>query len=258
MKKLISFAARFIPRHYLQRFAGFLLKIISWFYRGNKFEDPITGIHYRKLLPYGRIDTRKNALAPDSMSLERHRLLWLFLQQKTDLFTSEHKFLHIAPEFCFKKIFKKLGNINYITGDLISPWADVKMDIMDIPFEDNSFSVIMCNHVLEHVINDKKAMSEFYRVMKPGGWGIFQVPIEYNNKSTLEDPNINTSALREKHYWQKDHLRLYGTDYGNKLKNIGFVVTEDDFVKKLPTELQNKYALPVDEIIYFCQKPTKG
>lgn len=189
------------------------------------------------------------------MSLERHRLLWLYLKEKTNFFTSNIRFLHIAPEYCFIKRFKKQANLEYITGDLISPWADVKMDVHDIPFDTNSFDAVMCNHVLEHVEDDTKVMREFFRVIKPGGWGIFQVPIDYKRKTTLEDPAINTPELREKHYWQRDHVRLFGLDYADKLRNAGFDVTEDDYIHQLPSEMVQRFALPKDEIIYFCKKP---
>mgnify|MGYP001407298395 FL=1 len=254
MKIIISIATRIIPRHYLQHVSHFFLKILSYFMRGNKFEDPINGIKYNKLLPYGRIKSRENALAPDSMSLERHRLMWLFLQQKTNFFTDKLKFLHIAPEFCFLNLFKKMRNLEYITGDLISPWADVKMDVHDIPFNDNEFDVVICNHVLEHVKDDKKVMKEFYRVMNKGGWGIFQVPIDKNNKLTIEDALITDPKDRERLYWQSDHLRLYGLDYSKKLQKAGFKVTESNFINELENELVNKYALPKNEVIYFCEK----
>ena len=254
MKIIISIATRLIPRHYLQHVSHIFLRILSLFMRGNKFEDPINGIKYNKLLPYGRLKPRENALAPDSMSLERHRLMWLFLQQKTNFFTEKLKFLHVAPEFCFINLFKKMENLQYITGDLVSPWADVKMDVHNIPFNDNEFNVVICNHVLEHVKDDKKVMEEFYRVMKKGGWGIFQVPIDKNNKQTIEDPNITDPKDREKLYWQSDHLRLYGLDYSKKLQKVGFKVTESNFINELEQELVNKYALPKDEIIYFCEK----
>ena len=254
MKIIISIATRLIPRHYLQHVSHIFLRILSLFMRGNKFEDPINGKKYNKLLPYGRLKPRENALAPDSMSLERHRLMWLFLQQKTNFFTEKLKFLHVAPEFCFINIFKKMENLEYITGDLVSPWADVKMDVHNIPFNDNEFDVVICNHVLEHVKDDKKVMEEFYRVMKKGGWGIFQVPIDKNNKQTIEDPNITDPKDRERLYWQSDHLRLYGLDYSKRLQKAGFKVTESNFINELEQELVNKYALPKDEIIYFCEK----
>lgn len=255
IKHIVSMASRFVPRHQLHRFAGTILKIVGVFYLGNKFTDPISGKSYRKLLPYGRIVTRKNALAPHSMSLERHRLIWLYLKERTDFFTEKNRVLHIAPEYCFIKKFAKLPNIDYVTADLNSPWAKIKLDIQDMPLPDNSFDVILCNHVLEHVPDDAKAMSELYRVMKPYGFGIFQVPINTSLNQTLEDKTINTPALRELHYGQRDHLRLYGQDYPQKLRDAGFIVTEDNFVNSLPKELATRYALPASETIYLCVKP---
>ncbi len=254
MKFIISLATRLIPRHYLHHVSHFFLQIFSLFMRGNRFEDPINGKTYSMLLPYGRLKSRKNALAPDSMSLERHRLMWLFMKQKTNFFTDKLKVLHIAPEYCFIKIFKGMNNLDYITADLISPWADIKMDVHDIPFNNNSFDVVICNHVLEHVEDSHKVMTELFRVMKSGGWGIFQVPIDVSNPKTEEDKNITDPLERERLYWQSDHLRLFGLDYGNKLVNAGFQVTESEFINELEKDLVNRYALPDGEIIYFCEK----
>lgn len=254
MKLLISIATRIIPRHYLQHVSHFFLRIFSLFLRGNKFEDPINGKTYRKLLPYGRLKPRENAIAPDSLSLERHRLMWLFLKNKTNFFTDNLKFLHIAPEYCFIKIFKGMKNLDYLTADLISPWADVKMDVHDIPFEENTFDVVICNHVLEHVDDADKVMKEFYRVMKPGGWGIFQVPIDYNNSVTIEDRSVTDLRERERLYWQSDHLRLFGRDYGDKLTAAGFKVTESNFINEIDPKLVERYALDKNEIVYYCQK----
>jgi len=255
MKFLIAFFSRYIPRHYQQRIAHIILTMLSPFYRGNKFEDPIDGKTYRKLLPYGQLVKRQNALAPLSMSLERHRLIWLYLKSKTDFFTGNKRFLHVAPEYCYLRRFKKLPNLDYVTGDLISPWADVKMDICDIPFGENEFDVAMCNHVFEHVDDDRKAMSEFFRVLKPGGWGIFQVPIDNTKEETFEDNSITDPNEREKLFWQHDHVRLYGKDYGKKLEAVGFKVAESDFISELGVEQASKYALPLGEIIYICHKP---
>ena len=254
MKLLISLATRLIPRHYLHYVSHFFLRIVSLFMRGDNFEDPINNKTYKKLLPYGRLFPRNNALAPDSMSLERHRLMWLFVKEKTNLLTDKLRFLHIAPEYCFINIFKSMKNLDYITADLVSPWADVKMDVHNIPFADNSFDVIICNHVLEHVEDDKQAMKEIYRIMKPGGWGIFQVPIDTNSNETKEDSSIIDPKERERIYWQSDHVRLFGLDYGKRLEKIGFRVTEDDFVNQIDPYLVNRYALPKGEIIYFCEK----
>ena len=255
VQQLVSLFSRFIPRHHLQRFSGFFLKAIGVFYLGSKYEDPISGKTYRKLMPYGRISPRPNALAPHSMSLERHRLLWLYLKEKTPFFFNNLKVLHIAPELCFINRFSKMKNLEYITADLQSPWAKIKMDVQNIPFSDNQFDVIICNHVLEHVDNDHTAMKELYRVMKPGGFGIFQVPIDNSIENTLEDDAINSPQLREKFYGQRDHMRLYGRDYPSRLRKSGFQVTEDRFAESLPEKNATRFAIIRSEVIYLCKKP---
>lgn len=222
--------------------------------RGNKVECPICEIGYRKFLPYGRLNPRPNALCPDSLSLERHRLMWLYLKDKTNFFTQPQKLLHIAPELCFIKKFKSMENLDYTTADLESPLADVKMDVHHIPFDDNTFNVVFCNHVMEHVDDDIKAMSEIYRVLKPGGWAIIQSPQDYHREETLEDPSITDPKERERVYWQSDHVRLFGMDYGKRLEKAGFSVIEDRYVMELPEETVKRYALPPKEIIYFCAK----
>lgn len=222
--------------------------------RGKNVTCPVCEISYCKFLPYGRLNPRSNALCPDSLSLERHRLMWLYLNQETNFFTDDLKVLHIAPEICFLDKFKGMKNLDYTTADLESPLADVKMDVHDIPFEENTFDVVFCNHVMEHVDDDIKSMSEIHRVMKPGGWAIIQSPQDYSRETTLEDPTITDPKERERIYWQSDHVRLYGLDYGKRLERAGFKVTEDKFVMELPKEEVKKYALPANEIIYLCQK----
>lgn len=257
MKYIISFFSRYIPRHYQQRIAHILLIILSPIFYGKKYKDPIDNKTYRKLLPYGQLNRRTNVLAPLSMSLERHRLIWLYLKNETEFFTKKIKFLHVAPEYCYLRKFKKLKNLDYITGDLISPWATIKMDVCEMPFADNEFDVAMCNHVFEHVENDKKAMSEFFRVLKPEGWAIFQVPIDYSREETFEDPSITDPKERERLFWQHDHLRLYGQDYGKRLEQAGFFVDKNDYTNEIGEKLATQYALDKNEILYICHKPLK-
>jgi len=260
MKQLISLFLRFIPRKYLQRFSHFAARLLSVFYLGNKVECTVCGKRYRLFLPYGRVKTRKNALCPNCLSLERHRLMWLYLKDKTDFFDKEIRLLHIAPEWCFLKPFSQLKNVDYITADLESPWAKVKMDVHNIPFEENSFDVIIANHLMEHVNDDIKALQEIYRVMKPGGWGIILSPININRDITYEDPSITSPAEREKHFGQSDHVREFGLDYPRRLEKGGFNVVVEDFISDLPSDLQQRYSilagedLTAEEMIYRVEK----
>ena len=134
---LVSVLTRWVPRTVLQRGAHLVLQSVAWSYAGNTLEDPIVGKSYRKMLPYGRVRSRDNALAPHSLSLERHRAVWAYLMDSTSFFTTQGKMLHLAPEYCFLRRFKAQTSLEYITADLNSPWADHHFDCHDIPFEDN-------------------------------------------------------------------------------------------------------------------------
>ena len=245
-----------IPRPWLIKASYIVRPIISWYLRGDKFTDPIDGRSFRKFLPYGYGKQRENALSPSTLSLERHRLMWLFLKDNTNFFTATKKFkvLHIAPEQCFLDIFRKQQNLNYITSDLESPIADVKADICDLPFKENEFDVVFCNHVLEHISNDTKAIQELYRVLKPGGFGIFQIPQDLSKAITFEDSTITDRKERAKLFGQYDHLRVYGRDYFNKLRSIGFKVDEVDYTKKITLDKIEKYCLMKNEILPVCYK----
>ena len=163
--------------------------------------------------------------------------------------------LHVAPELCFMSRFDALENLEYITADIESPLAKVKMDIHEIPFEDNSVDIIFCNHVLEHVDDDKKALSEMRRVLKPGGWAILQVPFFYPlPKTTYEDKTIVDPRDREKAFGQDDHVRMYGEDYGARLAGSGFQVVEERLIDELSQEEKTRFALPDKEVIYKVVK----
>jgi SAM-dependent methyltransferase len=252
MKSIISFTIRYIPRKYLQLVSHFFLRILAVFYRGNKVTCNVCGHSFRKFLPYGR-KARENALCPHCLALERHRLMWLFLQQETDFFSKPMKVLHIAPELCFIDRMKAMPNLEYITGDIESPLATVKMDVHQIPFGENSFDVVFCNHVLEHVDDDILACSEINRVLKPKGWGILQSPV-YDLEKTLEDKSISDPVEREKLFGQRDHVRKYGKDYAKRLSQSGLRVEEKIFVQNLNKALIRKHALPESEIIFYCTK----
>lgn len=243
-----------VPRPWLIKISFLAKPIVSFFLRGNKYTDPIDGKSYRKFLPYGYENQRENVLAPGSLSLERHRLLWLYLNRETDFFKTPKNVLHVAPEQCFYKRFRNQKNLNYLTTDLFSPLADVKADLCNLPFEDNAYDVVFCNHVLEHIEDDTKAMQELYRVLKPGGMGVFQIPQDLSRETTYEDFSITSPEERKKHFGQYDHVRVYGKDYFEKLRASGFKVNEivcTDIASKNEIE---KFRLMEKEILPVCLK----
>lgn len=254
MKAVFKFFLNLFPRPLLIRLSYLVRPFIAFYLKGDKYTDPIDGKSFRKLLPYGYGKQRENVLSPSTLSLERHRLMWLYLQQETDFFTSQKKVLHMAPEQCFLSIFRKQKNLEYTTADLYSPIADVKADICDLPFEDNSFDVVFCNHVLEHIPDDTKAMQELYRVLKPGGMGIFQIPQDLSRAKTFEDDTITDEKERAKIFGQYDHVRVYGRDYFDKLRAIGFRVEEVDYTKKITQKEIEQFCLMPGEVLPVCFK----
>lgn len=254
MKTLFKFFLNKIPRQSLIRLSYVFRPILALWYRGTQFEDPIDGKTYRSFLPYGYENPRENVLAPGTLSLERHRLLWLYLKNETPFFTENLKVLHFAPEQAFYKRFRNLKNLDYTTTDLNSPLADVKADICNLPFEDSSFDFILCNHVLEHIPDDTKAMQELYRILKPGGTGIFQIPQDLTRATTFEDNSITDPKERATIFGQYDHVRVYGRDYFEKLRTTGFQVDEVDYTKTLPNERLERFRLAKGELIPVVKK----
>jgi len=234
-------------------------------YQGDKVFCPICKSKFKMFAPFAPLGLtkRKNAQCLNCGSLERHRLLYLYLTNKTTIFDDKVKIrlLHFAPEEIFYRIFSKKQNIEYIPCDLFPENFNFKgsieiqtVDITKISFEENFFDVILCNHVLEHIPDDIQAMTELYRVMKKGGWGILLVPIDYTREKTYEDFTITTPKEREKAFGQHDHVRWYGQDYKDRLKSAGFKVTEDDYVKSFSSDELFQFGLRPSELIYYCQK----
>lgn len=177
----------------------------------------------RRFSPFGAVP-RADARCIHCGSLERHRLLWLFMTERTDLFDGLAKrVLHVAPEKCLEGKFKERLGDRYLSADLFNPRAMVRMDITDIQYDDETFDVIYCSHVLEHVPDDRKAMRELYRVLKRTGWAILLVPISAAQR-TFEDPQIVDPAERLRLFGQEDHVRSYGPDYVDRLREAGFIV----------------------------------
>ena len=193
-------------------------------------------------------------MCPGTLSLERHRLLWLYLDKETDFLNSNLKVLHVAPEQVFYKKFKKLKNWEYFTFDLNSPIADIKGDLTSTNFKDESFDLIICNHVLEHIEDDKSALNEIYRILKYKGISILQVPINVKRKNTFEDSSIKSKNQREKYFGQYDHVREYGLDFKDRVEQAGFKVEMINYSKKISQDLVIKYGLMKDDLIPIGKK----
>jgi SAM-dependent methyltransferase len=220
-------------------------------YQGKGRLCPVCNKNSRKFLSFRN---RENAQCLHCGSLERHRFLWQFLLKKTDVFSNKYKqMLHVAPEACFEPRFKEELKDKYLTADLFNPKAMVKMDITNIKYPDETFDIIYCSHVLEHVDNDKKAIKEFFRVLKNDGWAILLVPISGEN--TFEDPSIIEPAERLKYFGQEDHVRQYGLDYIDRLREAGFIVEVtkvNDLVKNIEATKMGLSFATGD--IYYCTK----
>lgn len=253
MKKAVKFLLNRIPRRTLHRFVHLFTPVTALIYSGGRYRCPVCGHGFRKMLPYGYSAVRENALCPSCLSLERHRLMWVYLRRETSFFEERPLVLHIAPERCFIRKFSRHLGANYITADLESPLAKVKMDVQEIPFGDDTFDVIFCNHILEHVQDDRRAISELHRVMKPGGWGIMLSPVVRGLGQTREDPSLDTPEKRYEAYGQSDHMREYGEDYPERLREGGFQVESIDYAAGLDPAETEHYRLGND-IVYIVRK----
>ncbi len=254
MQRLFKFFLNLFPRPVLIRLSYVVRPLIALLLKGKKYTDPIDGRSYRKFLPYGYENVRENVLAPGTLSLERHRLCWLYMKNETNFFSEPQRVLHFAPEQAFLKRFRKLNHKEFTTTDLNSPIADVKADICDLPFADDSYDFIICNHVLEHIPDDTRAMQEIFRVLAPGGTAILQVPYEKNRMETFMDDSITDPKERTKIFGQYDHVRIYGMDYFDKLRSIGFSVEAVDYTASLSEEDIDRYRLANGELIPVCKK----
>ena len=250
----MKYILKFLPRKFLIKYSFLITPILRIIFRGKKYTDPIDDSNYSKFLSYGYKTVMKNALCPGTLSLERHRLLWLYLDRETNFLSSNLKVLHVAPEQVFYKKFKKLKNWEYFTFDLNSPIADIKGDLISTNFKDEYFDLIICNHVLEHIEDDKSALDEMYRILKYNGISILQVPINVKRENTFEDLSIKSKIQREKYFGQYDHVREYGLDFKDRVEQAGFKVEMINYSKKISQDLVIKYGLMKDDLIPIGKK----
>lgn len=212
---------------------------------------PCCGARARRFLSFGVVP-RPGAQCPRCGALERHRLLWLWLRDRTDVFTSPVRLLHLAPEPVLRERFERQANLDYVTVDLQSPLADLRADVQRLPFPTGAFDAVIANHVLEHVDDDRAAMVELGRVLRPGGWAVLQVPLDETRETTFEDPAVTDPAARERLFGKDDHVRVYGRDYGQRLRDAGFEVRPEPFARTLGPQAMRRYGL-LDEDVYACR-----
>lgn len=248
LKKLLS---RFRPGR-LKQF------VLQYALKGNTVECVCCGSAFITFLPAG-LNLRANAKCIRCGSLERHRVVWKFLREETKLFKQQTVLLHVAPETQFYKEFSVAANISYHPIDLqpdkyVYGSKTKGMDVTDLKYPDAYFDVVICNHVLEHIPDDKKAMQEIFRVLKKGGWAILNVPADLSRKETYEDFSITEPEQRKLVFGQQDHVRIYGSDYINRLQHAGFEVQVIDYVSGFTHNEQFRFGFKANELIYMCNR----
>jgi SAM-dependent methyltransferase len=207
-------------------------------------------------MPHPGEGTARICLGCDSH--DRHRALWLFLRWRTNIGADRLALLHLAPERILKERLSQMSTLDYTTADLESELAELHFDLADIPIADDSFDLILCSHVLEHVPDDRQATSEMLRVLKPRGAALIQIPMDQTKSETFEDPTITSPEDRARAYWQADHLRLYGQDFETRLNESGFHVERERFVHSLGEAAALRYGLGWNDDIFVCRKPAQA
>lgn len=206
-------------------------------------------------LEFGR-KKRPDARCPRCGSLERHRLVWRYFERCTDLFDGRLKrVLHVAPETCFAPILARAIGDGYVTADWSRPGVMMRMDVCAMPYPDDTFDIAYCSDVLEHVVDDHRAMGEFHRVLKADGWAVLLVPVTVAR--TVEDPSVIDPAERRRRFGQEDHVRRYGPDFADRLRQAGFLVA-----RIAPHEFLDRSEIirisAGNRIIFHCSRPPAG
>ena len=224
-----------------------LAKVRSAIYRGHKVECSCCGREFGMFLfsPY------QAALCPNCLSFERYRLLSRWLLDETDFGQREIDVLDIAPIWAFQEFCRRFANVTYLSIDISSPMAMKHMDIRDLDLPDDFFDVLVCYHVIEHIDDDMKALSELHRVMKPGAFAVIQVPV--NVPRTVEREELTTWQAKRLLVYDC-HLRAYGPDFKDMLEAAGFEVDVSTFVKKFTSEEIKRYGLDRTEDLFICHK----
>lgn len=212
---------------------------------------PLCRGSFDAFLPAGR---REGAVCPGCGSRERHRASWLFLEERPDLLAGAESLLHFAPEPYLRDRLAATPGLRYITADLVPGRADLPLDVTDLKLPDATFGAVLCSHVLEHVPDDRRAMRELHRILRPGGWAIVMVPLDLRLESTYEDPSITEPEGRLEAFLQFDHVRLYARDIAVRLREAGFRVEEVPVAERVGPERARRHGLLVSDHVFLCRK----
>ena len=231
-------------------------RLRAFLLRGSRFHCPLCAANYRRFRPAGD-PPRENAVCPGCASLERHRLLWMALEKqwRKGVLRVGDRMLHIAPELVLAKKFEQRFG-DYVSIDLDDGRAMEAMDVTALTFGDEYFDAIVCNHVLEHVPDDRTAISELYRVLKPGGWGSIQVPMR--GEVTHEDPSVTDAEERRRLYGQDDHVRQYGSDFINRLRDAGFEVLILSKQELLDPDMLERLSVACEDEVVLVTRPLRS
>jgi SAM-dependent methyltransferase len=243
-----------IKKPVINQFTETFLALRALFFVGNKYVCPCCGWKLRAFTHGGTsLRVRPLGYCPRCNSKARHRRWWLFLQQKTNLFIDHIHLFHASPNYCLSRRFSTLPNIDYVGVDHNNHRnICIKMYLPATPILSETFDAIICMHVLEHIQEDRKAIHELYRILKPGGWAGISVPIRLDQK-TYEDPTITSPKERERAFGETVHVRYYGYDLVDRLEEAGFRVKMDPG-KEVDQLSRQKYGLRDDENIFYCTK----
>jgi SAM-dependent methyltransferase len=244
-----------VPRRRRPQLRALVNRATAPLYRGDRVECPVCERRFDRFRSYTSVNRNRYLVCPSCGSFGRHRLDWLFLRERTNLFHAPIRLLHVAPELSLGARFEALENVEYVSADYDSALASEQMDIRDIKYPDATFDAIVCNHVLEHVDNDRLALSELFRVLKPGGWALLQVPIGRPGQATYDDPTITSDRERERLFGQFDHVRIYGSDYPARLAEAGFDVEVIAYADEFGADEVRRMGLDRGELIHWARRP---
>lgn len=197
---------------------------------------------------------RQGVVCPGCSSRERHRALWLMLEERPDLLANAGSLLHFAPEECLAARLASVPRLRYITADLDAWRADLPLDLMDLKLPDGAFDAVLCSHVLEHVPDDRGAMGELHRILKPGGWLVVMVPLDVWRTETYEDGSITDPQARLAAFRQEDHVRLYAPDIADRLSAAGFQVEEIPVAERVGPERTRRHGLLPSDHVFLCRR----